>query len=408
MDIRIDIERLKKNLSALSEIGRGPGGGINRPSFSKPDLEAREWLKDTIKESGLEVRQDGAGNIFGRLAGEGKTVMAGSHIDSVINGGMFDGPAGVLSALECLRKIKEEKIPVSKPLEVASFTDEEGNLVGDFLGSRAFIGALDRQLLEKGVTPFGIPFLELLEGTEFSVDSILTAHTQRPELEAFLEIHIEQGQVLETEAIPIGIVDKIAGKNHWMCLFLGKASHAATTPFELRHDALLGLSDFALKATQHVATRHYGSLVTIGRVYAHPGAYSVIPGRVDFSLDFRSTSKDTLEILEQELQEMAQDVAATRGLDFSFTVVDKTNPVSIPKRITDLLREECEKLSYTSMTLPSGAGHDAQILAEVTDSGMIFLPCEDGNSHSPDENIEWEDLEKAANLLLQSLIRLAS
>jgi len=408
MDIQIDIERLKKTITALAEFGRNTGGGISRPSFSKPDLEAREWLKILFGEAGLEVRQDGAGNIFGRMEGEGKTVMAGSHIDSVVNGGQYDGPAGVLAALECLRRIKEEKIPVIKPLEVASFTDEEGNLVGDFLGSRAFIGALDRGLLEKGVTPFGVPFTELLQGTEFTVDSILQAQTQRPDLEAFLEIHIEQGQVLETEDISIGIVDRIAGKNNWMCYFLGKAGHAGTTPFELRHDALLGLSDFALKATQHVATQHYGSMVTVGRVFVHPGAFSVIPGRVDFSLDFRSTSKETLDILEADLEGMAREVAATRGLEFSHKLVDKTEPISIPERIKLLLKQECEKLGFSSMNLPSGAGHDAQILAEVTDSGMIFIPCEDGNSHSPDENIEWEDLEKAANLLLHSLIRLAS
>jgi N-carbamoyl-L-amino-acid hydrolase len=407
VEVRINIERLKNNITTLSEFGRDPGGGISRPSFSTPDLEAREWLKELLREADLEVRQDGAGNIFGRLEGEGKTVMAGSHIDSVINGGKFDGPAGVLAALECLRRIKEEGIPVVKPLEVASFTDEEGNLVGDFLGSRAFIGVLDRKLLEKGITPFGVPFSEILQGTEFTVDSILKAHMQRPELEAFLEIHIEQGPVLEAEDISIGIVDRIAGKNDWMCIFLGKAGHAGTTPFELRHDALLGLSDFTLKATRHVATQHYGSMVTVGRVHVYPGTYSVIPGRVDFSLDFRSTSKEILEILEMDLQGIAHDVAATRGLEFSFQLVDKTEPVAVPERMTDLLKEECEKLGFPSMILPSGAGHDAQILAEVTDSGMIFIPCEDGNSHSPDENIQWDDLEKAANLLLHSLIRLA-
>ena len=333
--------------------------------------------------------------------------MAGSHIDSVINGGKFDGPAGVLAALECLRRIKEEGIPVVKPLEVASFTDEEGNLVGDFLGSRAFIGVLDRKLLEKGITPFGVPFPEILQGTEFTVDSILKAHMQRPELEAFLEIHIEQGPVLEAEEHLNRHRRPDRRQKRLDVLFLGKAGHAGTTPFELRHDALLGLSDFTLKATRHVATQHYGSMVTVGRVHVHPGTYSVIPGRVDFSLDFRSTSKEILEILEMDLQGIAHDVAATRGLEFTFQLVDKTEPVAVPERMTDLLKEECEKLGFSSMILPSGAGHDAQILAEVTDSGMIFIPCEDGNSHSPDENIQWDDLEKAANLLLHSLVRLA-
>ncbi len=408
MDTRIHIDRLKKDITELSQIGHEKANGVSRPSFSKSDFEAREWLKDRFQSAGLNVRQDGAGNIFGRIEGDGKTVMAGSHIDSVINGGIFDGPAGVLSALECLRRIKEENIPVTKPLEVASFTDEEGNLVGDFLGSRAFIGRLDRKILEEGITQFGLPFSEILKGTEFTIDSIMNAHEARPELEAFLEIHLEQGPVLEAEDISIGIVDRIAGKNHWLCSFLGKASHAGTTPFELRHDAFVGLSDFALKATQHVATHHYGSMVTIGKVMVFPGAFSIVSGRADFSLDFRSTSKDTLEAMVKSLLEMAKEVAATRGLEFSYKIIDTTEPTPVAGRITDLLSKECGKLGYSNMTLPSGAGHDAQIIAGVCDSGMIFIPCEDGISHSPEENIKWEDLEKATNLLLHALASLAA
>ena len=407
MDTRIHIDRLKNDILELSQIGHTEGSGISRPSFSKFDFEAREWLKERFRSAGLQVRQDGAGNIFGRLKGEGKTVMAGSHIDSVINGGKFDGPAGVLSALECFRCIQEEGIPVTKPMEVVSFTDEEGNLVGDFLGSRAFIGRLDRKILEEGITPFGLLFSDILKGTEFTIDSIMNAYKDQPELEAFLEIHIEQGPILEAEEISIGIVDRIAGKNYWLCSFLGRASHAGTTPFELRSDAFVGLSDFALKATQHVATHHYGSLVTIGKVYVHPGAFSIVPGRTDFSLDFRSTSKDTLDTMAKSLLDMAEEVAATRGLEFSYKIIDTTEPISVADRITKLLSETCEKLDYSTLTLPSGAGHDAQILAEVTDSGLIFIPCEDGISHSPEENIKWQDLEIATNLLLHAIVNLA-
>ncbi len=408
MDIRINLDRLKKDIEELGQIGREPNGGVSRPSFSTADLEARQWLKGRIQDAGLALRQDGAGNIFGRLEGEGKTIMAGSHIDTVINGGIFDGSAGVLSALECLRRIKEEGTKTTRPLEVASFTDEEGNLVGDFLGSRAFITPPSRDLLEKGKTQFGIPFVDVLKNTEFTIDSIAEAHKHRPQIEAFLEIHIEQGPVLETENKPIGIVDNIAGKNYWICHFLGKAGHAGTTPFELRHDALLGLADFALKSTQYVATQHYGSMLTIGRVQVHPGAFSIVSSRVDFSLDFRSGSKETLLELGEKLVSLANDVASTRGLQFSSKEVDKTDPVTIPENILDMIKEESEKLGYAYIILPSGAGHDAQILASVAESGMIFIPCEDGISHSPEEKIKWEDLDKGANLLLQMLLRLAT
>ena len=408
MDIRVNFERLKKDIESLSQIGRDPQGGISRPSFSKADLEARDWLKGKIESSGLALGEDGAGNIFGRIEGEGKTIMAGSHIDTVINGGKFDGSIGVLSALECLRRIQEENVPHSKPLEVASFTDEEGNLSGDFLGSRAFTGLLDQEILEKGLTQFGVPLTEILEGTDFTIQSIMKAHEQRPDIEAFMEIHIEQGPVLETENKTIGIVDGIAGKHYRWCSFAGKASHAGTTPLELRQDAFLGLADFALKSTQHVATEHYGSMVTIGRVSVRPGAFSIVPGQVDFSFEFRSQSKKTLEELKKHLFSLAEDIASTRGLEFGSKLVDETEPVNIPPRILEIMKEECEKLGYSFMTLPSGAGHDVQILASIAEPGMIFIPCVDGISHSPQEMIQWQDLEKGANLLLQVLIRLAS
>lgn len=407
MDIRINLDRLKEDISALAQIGRDSKGGISRPSFSQSDLEARQWLKDKIKDAGLALRQDGAGNIFGRLEGKGKTVMAGSHIDTVINGGMFDGAAGVLSALECLRRISEEKTPVSKPLEAASFTDEEGNLVGDFLGSRAFIGLLDKEKLKKGMTPFGTPFLDILKGTEFTVESIMDAANQRPEMEAFVELHIEQGTVLETENKTIGLVDRIAGKQYRWCYFQGKASHAGTTPFELRHDAFLGLADFSLKATQHVASQYYGSMLTIGKISVSPGAFSIVPERADFSLDFRSASEEILGKLEKYLLELGQDIASTRGLQFSSLLIDKTEPVTTSPRIVETMKEECQKLGYPAMTLPSGAGHDAQILSRVADAGMIFIPCVDGISHSPQESIDWNDLEKGATLLLHTLLKLA-
>jgi len=407
MNVQINFERLKEDIEALSQFGRDSKGGISRPSFSRTDLEARAWLKEKIVSAGLAFRQDGAGNIFGRIEGNGKIVCAGSHIDTVINGGMFDGSVGVLAALECLRTIKEKSLPHSKPLAVVSFTDEEGSLVGDFLGSRAFVGALNQDVIQRGQTQIGPPLKEILAGTEFTVESILEAHKQAPELEAYLELHIEQGETLETEEIPVGIVNQIAGKHYRWCSFVGKTDHAATIPLELRHDAFLGLADFALRSTRLVTAEYYGSKVTVGKVNVMPGTFSNVPGQADFSFEFRSTSKVTLQQLEKDLFALAEDIASTRGLKFYSRVVDQANPVTIPSRITQAIKEECEKLGYPYLELPSGAGHDAQILAGVADVGMIFIPSVDGISHSPQETIRWEDLEKAANLLLQVLLRLA-
>ena len=408
MDIRIDGERLKRDLEELGRIGRDEHGGVSRPSFSPADLEARAWLKGKFEEAGLCYRQDGAGNQFGRLECAPRTVMAGSHIDTVPNGGMFDGAAGVLAALEAARRIVEEKVPLKKALEVASFTDEEGNLVGDFLGSRAFMGLLDEKEVRNGRTSFGLPFTDVLKKTEFTAETILSARRSRPDLEAYLELHIEQGPVLEEEGVPVGIVETISGKHYRQCAFIGESGHAGTTPLELRRDAFLGLADFALRATQHVATKHYGSMLTVGKAALQPGSFSVIPGRADFTLEFRSASPEALAAIEKEVFALAEDVAATRGLSFASRVVDSTTPVAVAPRILDLLEEECRALDIRSMRLTSGAGHDAQILAGACDVGMIFIPSPDGVSHSPAERVDWDDLEKGANLLLRTLLRLAA
>jgi len=407
MDIRIDGQRLRRDLEELGRIGRDERGGVSRPSFSPADLEARAWLRKKIEEAGLCYRQDGAGNQFGRLECAGRTVMAGSHIDTVPNGGVFDGAAGVLAALEAARRIVEEKVPLKKALEVASFTDEEGNLVGDFLGSRAFLGLLDEKEVRGGRTAFGIPFADVLKTAGFTAEGILAAHKDRPDLEAYLELHIEQGPVLEDEGVPIGIVERISGKHYRQCAFIGESGHAGTTPLELRRDAFLGLADLALRATQLVATRYYGSMLTVGKAFLHPGSFSVIPGRADFTLEFRSASPEALAGIEKDVFGLAEDIASTRGLTFASRIVDRTAPVAVAPRLVDLLEEECRSLGYGSMRITSGAGHDAQILAGICDSGMIFIPSPDGVSHAPGERVNWDDLEKGANLLLHALIRLA-
>jgi N-carbamoyl-L-amino-acid hydrolase len=223
-----------------------------------------------------------------------------------------------------------------------------------------------------------------------------------------LELHIEQGPVLEDEGIPVGVVERISGKHYRQCAFVGESGHAGTTPLELRRDAFLGLADFALKATQLVATKHYGAMLTVGRAALHPGSFSVIPGRADFTLEFRSAAPDDLAAIEREVFALAEDVASTRGLSFHSRLVDRTSPVAVAPRLVTLLEDECRALGYASMKVTSGAGHDAQILAGVCDAGMIFVPSPDGISHAPEERVDWADLEKGANVLLRALVKLAA
>jgi len=408
-EFKVNFERLVKDLEELGKIGQDQRGGVSRPSFSLPDMEARKWLKERIEEAGLISRLDGAGNIFGRLPGRSQqVVMAGSHLDTVINGGHYDGSIGVLAALECLRRIKEENLSLNKTLEVTSFTDEEGNLVGDFLGSRAFTGQLQAERLKKARTQFGHPLEEILQKAGLSVDSVLQASEERPEVVAYLELHIEQGPLLESEEVPIGLVSAIAGKRYYHGTFIGRAGQAGTTPLELRQDAFLTLADFAVKATQLVARKYYGNTITIGRVVLKPGSFSIIPGEADFTLDLRSQDSQSLKAMEAEVLSLASEVASTRGLSFYRQLVDSTEPVDIPESMLERLKNLCQKLGFNYYVLPSGAGHDAQILSSICPVGMIFIPSIDGLSHTPEEAINFKDLEKAANLLLQALLDLAS
>ena len=407
--LKVNFERLLKDLEELGQIGQDQRGGVSRPSFSLPDLEARKWLKKRIEDAGLIYRQDGAGNIFGSLPGlQPQVVMAGSHLDTVINGGRYDGSVGVLTALECLRRIKEENLSLPKTLEVVSFTDEEGNLVGDFLGSRAFTGQLLIDQLKTIRTQFGPPLEEVLLKAGLSVESVFRAARTRPEILAFLEVHIEQGPVLEEEGVPIGLVSSIAGKRYYQATFIGRAGHSGTTPLELRQDAFITLADFALRATQLVARKYYGDMITIGRVSLKPGSFSIIPGEADFTLDLRSQKSESLWAMEEEVLVLASQVASTRGLSFFRQLLDATEPVTIQEKMLEKLKALCTKLGYDFRLIQSGAGHDAQILASICPVAMIFIPSIDGISHSPEEAINPEDLEKAANLLLQALLTQAS
>jgi N-carbamoyl-L-amino-acid hydrolase len=232
--LRVDIRRLRADIEELGRIGRDPSGGLSRPSFSPADRQARAWLQNKIEQAGLAFRRDGAGNIFGRLGQGSPVVLAGSHLDTVLNGGLFDGAAGVLAALECLRRIREAGLLLVRPVEVVSFTDEDGSLVGDFLGSRAFAGRLNRPEVERGITSLGVPLKDVLAGTGITVDSLLKTHEDRPAVAAYLELHIEQGSVLESRHAPVGIVERIAGKRYRWCSYLGRADHGATTPVDRR------------------------------------------------------------------------------------------------------------------------------------------------------------------------------
>jgi len=291
---------------------------------------------------------------------------------------------------------------------MASFTDEEGNLVGDFLGSRAFTGQLKEDQLKSARTQFGPPLAEIMEKAGLKVENIPLAARERPEILAFLELHIEQGPILEEEGVPIGLVTTIAGKRYYQSTFVGRSGHAGTIPMELRQDAFISLADFALRANQLVLRKYEDNTLTIGRVVLRPGSFSIIPREADFTLDLRGINRQELEELEKEVLSLAREVASTRGLSFYQQLVDSTEPIVVPGAMLNKLKALSERLGYDYQLISSGAGHDAQILAAICPVGLIFIPSPEGLSHVPEEKINPSDLEKGANLLLQALLELTS
>ena len=395
----------------MGRIGRDANGGVSRPSFSKADLEARAWLKEKVEDAGLAYRVDGAGNIFGRLesVAGGRTVMAGSHIDTVLHGGMFDGAVGVLAALECLQTIREKACAFRNRCPWPPSRTRKGT-------SSAISSAAGRSSARstgsssnKGRPSFGVPLRDVLRNTDFTIESILTAHESAPEIEAFLELHIEQGPTLETKDVPVGMVDIIPGKHYRWCSFVGEAGHAGTVAARAPPRRFPRPRRF--RPPEHAARRH-APLRQLRHDRQGPrrsrAPLPSFPAGPTSPSNSGAGPKTTLAALEKELFALAEDIASTRGLAFLSKVMDKTDPVAVPERLLGLLKAECETLGYPSLVLPSGAGHDAQILAAKTDAAMIFIPSPDGVSHAPQESIRWDDLEKGANVLLSALMKLAS
>ena len=403
---RVNLSRLRTNLKELSRFGRGPTGGITRESFSEADRQAKKWLIDLIRDAGLRARMDEAGNVFGRLGPEGPAVLAGSHLDTVPEGGMFDGALGVLAALECLQVIREHRLPHTYPLEMVAFSDEEG-AYHSFLGSRAFTGSINAEELERAQNTRGIALKQVVVQSGLDIGRFGAAGRDPREIRAYLELHVEQGPQLEVTHVPIGIVRSIVGiESYWMT-FVGESDHAGTTPLPMRRDALLGAAEFCLAVTDRIGSGPSG-VVTMGSITVSPGASNVVPREARLSLEFRDASSDRLKEMENEIMDIGHHVAQQRGLTFMADRISSETPVLLSQHVQSVLTEEADTLGYPYRLMDSGAGHDAQILAEKTEVGMIFIPSLGGKSHCPQEKSRWEDVEKGAQLLLGSLLRLAN
>jgi beta-ureidopropionase / N-carbamoyl-L-amino-acid hydrolase len=409
-ELRVNATRLRKDIDDLAEIGRAEDFGIYRMAFSEGDMAGRAWFRERVEESGLAFHQDGAANLHARLNWDARTpsVMAGSHLDTVPGAGHLDGALGVVCALEAVRVLHESGIKLSRPVEAVSFSDEEGRFGGLF-GSQAVAGLVTPEYLHNAVDLDGISLADAMASHGLDAHESLRTQRDPGSIHAYVELHIEQGPVLDRTGIGIGIVEAITGLFKWEITLAGAANHAGTTPMEMRNDAFQGLAEFAAQIDRVLS--EYGSThskATVGRVDLKPGAANVIPGEASFSLDVRDTDARILEELAEAFQRTLSAIARRRGLMFEYSVLSEIEPVHCAPMVLDAIRSSTEAMQLKAMQLSSGAAHDAQIIAGIAPAGMIFVPSKEGRSHSAAEWTAWNDIEAGANTLLNTLRQLAT
>ena len=408
--MKVELERIKSDILTLAEIGRNAADrGIYRMAFTDADIEGKRWLTNRIETAGLAASMDGAANVTATHAGttNAPRVLVGSHIDTVPCAGALDGTLGVVVGLECLRRLHEEAISLKRTIELIAFSDEEGRFGGMF-GSHSVCGLINPELLATMSDLDGVKLADEMSRHGYDPLAALDAARDPESIASYLELHIEQGPVLDHLKKPIGIVDEITGLFTWSVWFRGEANHAGTTPMEMRKDAFMGLADFAHEVPRILDENGSPrSRATIGKAQILPGAANTVPGLVEFSLDVRDTSEEVLAELSASFQKALSAIARRRGLMFEFQQKSYLKPVQCGGNIVEELTRQSERLGLDAHHMHSGAAHDAQIMGRMVPVGMIFVPSKGGQSHSPAEWTAWSDIDAGANLMLNTLLTLA-
>jgi N-carbamoyl-L-amino-acid hydrolase len=398
----LDGARLNANLKALSAFGANPQGGVSRIAYSDHDRSGRAFVMELMRSAGLNVEIDFAGNIIGRRAGTRpslKPIVFGSHIDSVPDGGNYDGTVGSLAAIEAARTLLEQRTQTRHPIEVVVWANEEGGLYGSRAVSGQFTApelanrAWSGKSIEEGMAFLG--------GAPSRLSEI---RRQRGDIATYLELHIEQGGTLERDGVNIGVVEGIVGINRWDVTVTGTQNHAGTTPMDQRQDALLAAARFIEMVNRVVRAEPGRQVGTVGWIQAIPGAPNVIPGRVVCSLELRDLDAAKIQRIFGAIEGEARRLGAAAGTTFAFQPLHESVPAPSDPAVRGMIADAARSLGYTSRVMPSGAGHDAQAMAQLGAMGMIFIPSIGGISHSPREFSTAEDIVRGARVLLAAIM----
>lgn len=403
LSTHVSAERMGQRIDALSGFGANPEGGVSRVAFSDADIAGREYIRSLMQEAGLDVRVDTAGNIIGRREGSEPglpAIMFGSHIDSVPGGGNYDGDVGVIGAIEVAQVLEDNGVSTRHPLEIVSFTDEEGGLIGSVAMA---LGLEDSHLDD--VSHSGLTVREGIRAVGGDPGRLDEARREPGELAAFIELHIEQGAILDESGTDIGVVEGIVGIHWWDVVIEGFANHAGTTPMDRRRDAMVSAAELVLEINRIAASMPGRQVATVGRISAEPGAPNVIPGRVVMSLEVRDLSTDKIMQVFEAVEAAAARIAEKRDTPIRFEPTGvASKPAPTDERMRRIIAAAADDLNLSYKFMPSGAGHDAQDMTHIAPTGMIFVPSKDGISHSPKEFTSPQDMANGARVLLETVL----
>lgn len=407
--MKINLNRILLDLEKYGEYGKNELGGITRPSFSNADHQVRQLFIKELEEMGLKITIDGAANIWGKYPGTGKkkgSIVIGSHLDSVPNGGKYDGPLGVLMAKEIIKTLIDHNATFEHDIEIVSFTAEESN---DFnlstFGSRSFVGELTAEMLQEARDSKGSLLHNELEMVGGGIDKFSMMKNMQKDKKAFIELHIEQGQRLESANISIAVINSVVGTYRSFVKIIGEPNHSGTTMMVNRKDALAAASEMILEVERYCKAK--GDVVgTVGRLNVSPNAANIIPGQVDFIFEVRAETDEKIQHTIDAIYKVWHEIALKRQINIQQEVFLDQRPVALDQEIITILENTAMEMNEPCLTLPSMAVHDAAHMAKVTKSAMVFVKSIGGKSHCPEEYSLPDDIERAGNLILHGIVQL--